>query len=81
MPNSDLFALQSVLYGGQNPPQNVWFAGRSVGPEDRVGSRGAAGRFTPYGQEVTPTANDAEKFATYYRDQKTTLDYAMQRYY
>ena len=31
MPNSDLFAFQTVLYGGQNPPQNVWFAGRSVG--------------------------------------------------
>jgi RHS repeat-associated protein len=31
--------------------------------------------------ERTSSANDAEKFATYYRDAKTGLDYAINRYY
>jgi RHS repeat-associated protein len=31
--------------------------------------------------ERVPSANDAEKFATYYRDAKTGLDYAINRYY
>jgi RHS repeat-associated protein len=37
-------------------------------------------RYYPYGEESNPPANNADKFATYYRD-GTGLDYADQRYY
>jgi RHS repeat-associated protein len=67
---------------------DVWFAGRLIADEhgpvfaDRVGTNRASGaRFYPYGDEVTSTANDHEKFATYTRDGYTMLDYADQRYY
>src|SRR5207249_4408544 len=45
---------------------------------DRVGS---VGKFFPYGQERTGTANNTEKFANYYRDTETGLDYAENRYH
>jgi RHS repeat-associated protein len=35
----------------------------------------------PFGDEITSTANDREKFATYTRDSYTGLDYANQRYF
>jgi RHS repeat-associated protein len=35
----------------------------------------------PYGDEITSTGNDREKFATYTRDSFTGLDYADQRFY
>ena len=38
-------------------------------------------RFYPYGDEITSTLNDHEKFATYTRDSYTGFDYADQRYY
>ena len=74
---------------------NVWFAGRLVWDgrpwstgasgatyQDRVGTNRADGaRFYPYGQEITSTVNDHEKFATYQRDSFSQLDYADQRYY
>jgi RHS repeat-associated protein len=48
---------------------------------DRLGSVPAPGsRYYPYGEESNPPANNADKFATYYRD-ATGLDYADQRYY
>jgi RHS repeat-associated protein len=56
---------------------------------DRLGSVVATGsdasftrrRYFPYGEEQVTTASDTEKFGTYYRDQRTNLDYADQRYY
>jgi RHS repeat-associated protein len=48
---------------------------------DRVGSRPLGGQYKPCGVELGSTNNDAEKFATYYRDQKTGFDYAINRYY
>jgi RHS repeat-associated protein len=49
---------------------------------DRLGTNRAGGaRFYPYGDEITSTANDREKFATYTRDSYTGLDYADQRYF
>ena len=38
-------------------------------------------RYYPYGEERVATANDRDKFATYFRDSSTGLDYAMNRYY
>ena len=48
---------------------------------DRLGSNRNGARFYPYGDEITSTANDREKFATYTRDTYTTFDYADQRFY
>ena len=46
---------------------------------DRLGS---IGKYFPYGQErPSATANNKEKFATYYRDSETGLDYANNRYH
>ncbi len=60
--------------------------GNDAVAEDRLGStrkQGSTGsRFYPYGEELTPTTSeDRQKFATYYRDSATQLDYADQRYY
>jgi RHS repeat-associated protein len=60
-----------------------------VAVTDRLGSVVATGlnaaftrrRYFPYGEEQVTTASDTEKFGTYYRDQRTNLDYADQRYY
>ena len=46
---------------------------------DRLGS---IGKYFPYGQErPSATTNGTEKFATYFRDSDTGLDYAQNRYY
>ena len=37
--------------------------------------------YFPYGEERTTTANNRDKFATYFRDASTGLDYADQRFY
>jgi RHS repeat-associated protein len=58
-----------------------YFAGRRLQAMDRLGNVPAPGsRYYPYGEESNPPANNADKFATYYRD-GTGLDYADQRYY
>jgi RHS repeat-associated protein len=48
---------------------------------DRLGSDIRGTKYFPYGAEATATASDRDKFATYYRDASTGLDYADQRYY
>lgn len=67
---------------------NVSFAGRTIQDgnfpvfQDRLGTNRASGaRFYPYGDEISSTSNDREKFATYTRDSYTGLDYADQRFY
>jgi RHS repeat-associated protein len=67
---------------------SIWFAGRLIMEsgntvaQDRLGTNRASGaRFYPYGDEITSTTNDREKFATYTRDSLTGLDYADQRFY
>jgi RHS repeat-associated protein len=67
---------------------NVWFAGKLISEngstvfQDRVGTNRASGaRFYPYGDEITSTSNNREKFGTYTRDGYTGLDYAGQRFY
>jgi RHS repeat-associated protein len=60
----------------------LYFGARKLTPQDRLGSDTSGGKsFYPYGEEVTSTSSDADKFATYYRDQTSGLDYADQRYY
>jgi RHS repeat-associated protein len=67
---------------------NVHFGGKLIWAEgaaavtDRLGSVVSGNRkYFPYGEEPTTTAQDKTKFATYYRDATTALDYADQRYY
>jgi RHS repeat-associated protein len=75
--------------GGFTPLRtNVSFAGtlildlNNAAYSDRIGSnRGSGARFYPYGDEITSTGDDREKFGTYLRDHFTGFDYADQRYY
>jgi len=75
---------------------NVYFAGKLLGTRDndgvfrpmymdRLGSvvREGGGnlKYFPYGEEPVTTSQDHVKFATYYRDATTALDYAVNRYY
>jgi RHS repeat-associated protein len=80
-----------ATYGdGVNSDYNVYFGAKLVWAEaspgiaagpvtlDRLGS---AVRHFPYGDEPSTTTQDRVKFATYYRDSTSTLDYARNRYY
>jgi RHS repeat-associated protein len=67
---------------------NVYFAGKLIWAEgaaavsDRLHSVVSGNRtYFPYGEEPTTSAQDKTKFATYYRDNTTALDYAQQRFY
>jgi RHS repeat-associated protein len=64
---------------------NVYFGGRLVlrnGSAVGLDQLGSIGKYFPYGEERPGvTGNDVEKFATYFRDGATGLDYAVNRYY
>jgi RHS repeat-associated protein len=68
---------------------NLYFGGRLIQANgtailiDRLGSNVTGGkRYFPYGQEKpSATTNNVEKFAGYFRDAETGLDYADQRYH
>ena len=67
----------SVYFAGKL----IWDAGAGV-VTDRLGSTRSGNRkYFPYGEEPVTTAQDKTKFATYFRDNTTALDYADQRYY
>jgi len=83
-------------YGdGADSDYNVYFAGKQIWAErtpsgsmqpgpvalDRLGSVVSGTRYFPYGDEPSTTTQDRVKFATYYRDSTSTLDYARNRYY
>ncbi|MBL8177792.1 MAG: hypothetical protein JNK48_24150 [Bryobacterales bacterium] len=77
-----LFNYNSVAQTFDFVDAYAWFAGRKVGQkEDRLGTVQNGSRFYPYGEESASTGNDKEKFATYWRDSNTGLDYAVNRYY
>jgi RHS repeat-associated protein len=48
---------------------------------DRTASVGDGSRYFPYGEDRSTAPDDAHKFATYYRDAGSGLDYAVNRYY
>ena len=86
------FELTGELLAAYNPGSsfqsvlnNVYFGHRLIPPSgtftDRLGSVNWSGGYFPYGEESSPTAEDTFKYATYYRDQTTGLDYAKNRYY
>ncbi len=68
---------------------NVYFGSKLVRKVDANGTTtmvqpdrlGSFGKFAPYGEERGTTANNTEKFATYFRDGDTGLDYAINRYF
>ena len=56
--------------------------GRPMRPTDRLGSDVSGGRtYLPYGEELNPVPGGAFRFAMYWRDEGSELDYADQRYY
>ena len=65
---------------------NIYFAGRLIIADnatvhlDRLGSVRNTSRYYPFGEEQG-SGTIPQKFATYYRDTSTGLDYAMNRYY
>jgi RHS repeat-associated protein len=63
--------------GATTTSLSAWSAYR----HDRLSSVGDGSTYLPYGEERSVTANDTHKFATYYRDSSSGLDYADQRYY
>ena len=78
--NGDFFMTQldTNLYFGS---RTIVSRGVTVAP-DRLGSNYAGGsRYFPYGEEQQVTAQDRDKFGTYYRDSTTGLNYTQNRYY
>src|SRR6202789_3270060 len=82
------FLKENVWFNGRNIAGNTisWsgtpIVGDSTFYQDRVGTdRSGGARYRPYGDEITSTSNDREKFGTYIRDSATGFDYADQRYY
>ncbi len=80
-----------ATYGdGDNYDYNVYFGSKQIWQEraeglaahsvnsDRLDSNV---KHFPYGEESTTTSQNRTKFATYYRDSSTALDYARNRYY
>jgi RHS repeat-associated protein len=78
-------------YGdGSNTDYNVYFGGKLIWQEAAAGLAAhpvnadrlsSTVKHFPYGEEPTTTTQDRTKFAAYYRDATTALDYARNRYY
>jgi RHS repeat-associated protein len=79
-----VYSIQAIPGGG--PPTYyftmastaLYFAGRLLEAQDRLGS---VGTYYPYGEEYAPTGQDGDKYATYFGDAATNLQYAKNRYY
>jgi RHS repeat-associated protein len=87
--NGDRLATYNYFGNGvfQVFKSNLYFGGRMIRQNntatfiDRLGSDRNGTRYYPYGEEYSATGNDKNKFATYFRDSSTGLDYALNRYY
>ena len=60
--------------------RTVYFVRLNEG-QDRLDSTRNQGGYYPYGEAQTAGNNDQDRFATYYRDGTSLLDYARNRYY
>jgi RHS repeat-associated protein len=69
---------QPLYLSDSNTNLDVFFGGRRLAGQDRLGS---VGKYYPYGEARSGTSTDNWSFATYWRDSATNLDYADQRYY
>ncbi len=73
-------AVSNVYFGGKLIERMNQYGGQLIWT-DRLGSvKNGPAVYLPYGEELTSTANDTEKFGTYTRDAATGLDYADQRF-
>jgi RHS repeat-associated protein len=89
-PNSEGYSsTESSVYFGKRllwkgAAYYFFFSGYTI-HDDRLGSAvydgTAAPKYFPYGDEPSTTTQNRPKFATYYREGTTGLDYAQQRYY
>jgi RHS repeat-associated protein len=72
-----------VYFGGETIQEGSYGSTLALSyvTADRLGSMPGGSKLDPYGQEITATANDKVKFATYLRDGESGIDYAMNRYY
>jgi RHS repeat-associated protein len=72
-----------VYFGGETIQEGTYGSTLSLSyvTADRLGSMPGGAKLDPYGQEITATANDKVKFATYLRDGESGIDYALNRYY
>jgi RHS repeat-associated protein len=72
-----------VYFGGETIQEGSYGSTLSLSyaTADRLGSMPGGAKLDPYGQEISATANDKVKFATYLRDGESGIDYAMNRYY
>ena len=86
-----IYRYSTYPYYQGDPRCNLHFAGQrlarwgagsgfSLVKVDRLGTEGGA-NYYPWGEEKVTTGQNTEKFATYYRDATSGLDYADQRYY
>ena len=87
--SSTLPSSNQVYFAGRLIKQNTDYLNQydsNFVAVDRLGSvratySGSTTSYLPYGEELSATANDLVKFATYTRDASTGLDYAEQRFY
>jgi RHS repeat-associated protein len=72
-----------VYFGGETIQEGTYGSTLSLSyvTADRLGSMPGGAKLDPYGQEISATANDKIKFATYLRDGESGIDYAMNRLY
>jgi len=62
--------------------RSIYFGARVVNEgQDRLGSVPDHGGYYPYGEAQTAGFTDQDRFATYYRDGTSGLDYSRNRYY
>jgi RHS repeat-associated protein len=71
------YGSKLLMVGSYN---GISFTAAYVGV-DRLGSVPGGTKLYAWGEEVTQTANEKLKFATYWRDGESGVDYAMNRYY
>ena len=77
------FTVQTLnlYFGGKRLGRVSQYGNTSFVSVDRLGSEGPSNLY-PWGEEKQASAQqNTERFATYYRDQGSGLDYADQRYY
>jgi RHS repeat-associated protein len=81
--NNVYWAGRLIAQGSAFTPGNNYLTFAGADRLGSVSSDGTAGRtfYLPYGEELSATANDRIKFATYTRDGSTGLDYADQRFF
>jgi RHS repeat-associated protein len=81
--NNEYGLYQYQILGLTLAQSRQYFFGKKLfATEDSVGSAASTGTFYPFGEQKSGTAaNEQYKFATYWRDGESGLDYAGSRFY